>query len=47
MSVLTGLGMLLLEVVRTLVIDTVIKVILHPEECVTSTIKLGGPLLEN
>lgn len=47
MSILAGLGVLLLEFVRTLVIDSVLKVIIHPEKCIVPTIKIGGPLLEN
>lgn len=47
MTALTGIGMMILEFFKTLIIDSVIKVILNPEECYIPQIKLGGPMLEN
>lgn len=47
MATIAGLGLLVLEFFRTIVIDSVIKVLLYPNECYTPQIKLGGPLLEN
>lgn len=46
MTALVGIGMMIVEFFKTLVIDSIIKVILNPEECVVPQIKLGGPLLE-
>lgn len=46
MTALVGIGMMVLEFFKTLVIDSIIKVILHPEECTIPQIKIGGPLLE-
>lgn len=47
MTAIAGLGMLILDFFKTLVIDTVIKVLLYPSECYIPQIKLGGPLLDN
>lgn len=47
MSTIAGIGMLILDFFKTLVIDSIIKIILHPEECIIPKIKLGGPLLKN
>lgn len=47
MTILTGLGVLLIEFVKTLVIDSVLKVIIHPDKCIVPQIKIGGPMLGN
>lgn len=46
MTALAGLGMMIIEFFKTIVIDTIIKVLLYPEECYVTKIKLGGPLLD-
>lgn len=46
MAAIAGLGILILDFFRTIVIDTVIKVILYPEQCYETEIKIGGPLID-
>lgn len=46
MIAITGLGMLIIDFFKTLVIDSVIKVLLYPEECYTPQIKIGGPMID-
>lgn len=47
MTAVAGLGVLILDFFKTLVIDSIIKVLLYPEECYTPQIKIGGPLIDN
>ena len=47
MSFIAGIGALIIDFFKTLVIDSILKIILHPEECIVPQIKIGGPLLGN
>ena len=47
MSFIAGIGALVIDFFKTLIIDTFIKIILKPQDCIVSPIKIGGALIES